>query len=203
MSFSLAHIRDALRVYSPRDFSGGEALARAAVAIVLREEEATGETGVLMIRRAEHPDDPWSGHMGFPGGRVEERDASPERAAVRETEEELGLSLDTRARLLGRLSELQARSRFKLLPLAICPMLYELIEPAEFQLNHEIVEWHWIPLSFFLIAENRVTMEHPLDRARTLPCYRLGERVIWGLSLSMLDELLADVLRSEIPSRAA
>ena len=41
---------------------------RAAVAVVL-----AGEGGALrlcIIRRAEHPRDPWSGHIALPGGRV-------------------------------------------------------------------------------------------------------------------------------------
>jgi len=41
--------------------------SRAAVAVVLREAEVGLE--VLFIHRAEHPDDPWSGHVGLPGGR--------------------------------------------------------------------------------------------------------------------------------------
>ncbi len=50
------------------DYSG----PRAAVAIVLRE----GAKGIelLLIRRSEHPDDPWSGQMAFPGGRHDPED---------------------------------------------------------------------------------------------------------------------------------
>ena len=33
-----------------------------------------GDAEVLLIRRAERPEDPWSGHMAFPGGRVEDDD---------------------------------------------------------------------------------------------------------------------------------
>ena len=40
---------------------------RAAVAVILRDAMRGPE--VLFIRRAEHPRDPWSGHMAFPGGR--------------------------------------------------------------------------------------------------------------------------------------
>ena len=42
---------------------------RAAVALVLRD----GPSGIelLFIRRADHPEDPWSGQMAFPGGRSE------------------------------------------------------------------------------------------------------------------------------------
>src|SRR5687767_9515898 len=40
--------------------------SRAAVALILRDGKAGIE--LLFIRRAEHPQDPWSGQMAFPGG---------------------------------------------------------------------------------------------------------------------------------------
>ena len=51
-----------------KDEAGFEPRAgRAAVAIMVREARAATE--MLMIRRATREGDPWSGHMGFPGGR--------------------------------------------------------------------------------------------------------------------------------------
>ncbi|HSD27317.1 MAG TPA: CoA pyrophosphatase, partial [Vicinamibacteria bacterium] len=47
---------------------------RAAVALVLRDG-GPGGIELLRIRRAEHDLDPWSGHVGFPGGRAEPGDA--------------------------------------------------------------------------------------------------------------------------------
>ena len=43
---------------------------QAAVALVLRAE--TDGLVMLFIERASLPDDPWSGDLGFPGGKVEE-----------------------------------------------------------------------------------------------------------------------------------
>ncbi|KAJ3110743.1 hypothetical protein HDU96_006303 [Phlyctochytrium bullatum] len=47
---------------------------------------------VFYIRRALNPGDLWSGHMAFPGGRVEEGETDYD-AAVRETWEEVGIDL--------------------------------------------------------------------------------------------------------------
>ena len=63
--------------------------ARAAVAMVLRPA-AGGASEVLLIERAEKPGDPWSGHMAFPGGRLDPSDPDPRFTAERETFEEVG-----------------------------------------------------------------------------------------------------------------
>ena len=190
---SLARIREEVLRYSPRDLAESREMANASVAMILRED-GSGETEILMIRRAEHPRDPWSGHMGFPGGRVESGDATPERAVVRETEEELGLRLDSTAQPVGRLSEIRARSRFEPMPLTIFPFLFALKGSAPLHLNEEVVEAVWIPLSFFLKPENRIEMEHALTHGRPVSCCLFGGRIIWGMSLGMLDELLFEVL---------
>ena len=63
--------------------------SRAAVAICL----GPGADGlaVLMMRRVEHPEDPWSGQISLPGGREEPEDPSLSVTARRETLEEVGL----------------------------------------------------------------------------------------------------------------
>jgi 8-oxo-dGTP pyrophosphatase MutT (NUDIX family) len=42
------------------------------------------EAELLLIRRAEHPSDPWSGHMALPGGRNDPQDTSLYETVVRE-----------------------------------------------------------------------------------------------------------------------
>ena len=185
---NLPRIREKLARHTPRFLPESEGLRHAAVALILRENGAKQE--ILIIRRAEDPQDPWSGHLGFPGGRLEPDDASPERAAVRETVEEVGLSLDVCARRIGALSEIRARSLLQPLPLSIFPFVYELVQPAAVQQNEEVATACWVPLRFFLNRSNRTTMPHPRDPQHILPCYPLGGRALWGMSLAMLDELL-------------
>ena len=84
-------------------------IKRAAVATILREGLEGPE--VLLIRRAENPRDPWSGHMAFPGGREAPEDRDLLATAVRETHEEVGLDLQRSAHLLGRLDALPAVAR--------------------------------------------------------------------------------------------
>ncbi|HUI38293.1 MAG TPA: NUDIX domain-containing protein [Thermoplasmata archaeon] len=65
--------------------------AGAAVTIVLRS--GRDDLEVLLIERTTREDDPASGQIALPGGHVDPRDADLGATAVRELEEEVGLSL--------------------------------------------------------------------------------------------------------------
>jgi 8-oxo-dGTP pyrophosphatase MutT (NUDIX family) len=185
---TLPLLRERLPAYVAREAA---AARRAAVAAVVRPSAANGDE-LLFIRRAEHPLDPWSGHMALPGGMVDPGDADALAAARRETREELGLDLDRAGRLLGRLSDVAPRTLHR--SLAISPFVFEL-ELAEVPLvaNEEVQEALWIPLAFLADAANRsVFLWTGGGVPLPFPCYRWGEeRVIWGLTLRIVDELLA------------
>jgi 8-oxo-dGTP diphosphatase len=67
------------------------AVARAAVTIVLRD--GASDVEVLLIERTVTPTDPASGQVALPGGHVSEDDGNLARTALRELEEEVGLSV--------------------------------------------------------------------------------------------------------------
>jgi 8-oxo-dGTP pyrophosphatase MutT (NUDIX family) len=157
---------------------------RASVATIL-----TPQAEMLFIRRAEYPGDPWSGHVSFPGGRVEPDDPSPLHAAIRETEEEIGLTLSTE-QLLGELDEV---STLNPLPsILIRPHVFVAeVDLDRLALNDEVASVHRIPLSDLLDNRGRGTMEHPW-RGTDLRFPRVdfdGVR-LWGLTLFMVDDLL-------------
>jgi 8-oxo-dGTP pyrophosphatase MutT (NUDIX family) len=85
-SVPFARFVDALDARVPGDAPGG---ASAAVLVPVFPDPASDEATLVLIRRAEHlARDP--GHVAFPGGRVEPGER-PERTALREAEEEVGL----------------------------------------------------------------------------------------------------------------
>ena len=87
---TLAMVRRALREHRPQVADAPDAKP-AAVALVLLEGPEGLE--ILLIRRAERVDDPWSGQIAFPGGRYDVGDRDLETTAIRETREETGVDL--------------------------------------------------------------------------------------------------------------
>ncbi|WP_328799376.1 NUDIX hydrolase [Sediminihaliea albiluteola] len=171
---------------------------RSAVAIILSVRE--GELHILMIKRAEREGDPWSGHMAFPGGRMEPDDAHGYAVAHRETEEEIGVHLDDCARCIGRLSDITAGPR-GVLGMFISPFVFCLEKPVEFSPNYEVAEVVWVPLEFLMDSSKRETMVWKRrGLSMELPCYIYKGRRIWGLSLMMLDELM-DLVEGRNPQR--
>lgn len=188
MPLDVATIAAALARFAPRE-EAVDASRKAAVAALLRDRPGTAE--LLFIRRSVHPRDPWSGHMAFPGGRVDPGDAAPFDAAVRETLEEVGFDLVSGARHVGRLSEVRTHLPLGRLPHSVVPFCFAVEGDPRFTLNHEVAETLWVPLSFLADRRNRssftwVRRGLPLP----MPCYRFEGREIWGLTLRMVDELL-------------
>lgn len=182
----LPRLRDALAGHRP---TLARAARQAAVAAVVRRSAAGEE--LLFIRRAEHPLDPWSGHMAFPGGMVDPGDADPLAAARRETREELGLDLDAAATLIGRLSDVAPLSFAA--SLSISPFVFEL-GTSEVPLvpNEEVQEAVWIPWSFLADRSQRSSFFWSRKGVPVpMPCARWEGRVVWGLTLRMVDELVA------------
>jgi 8-oxo-dGTP pyrophosphatase MutT (NUDIX family) len=162
---------------------------RAAVAIVVRE--GTDGPQVLLIRRAEHPDDPWSGHMAFPGGREDPADESLFATAIRETLEELALDLRTAGHLLGRLAPLPAVARGRPVGMTIVPFVFELTADAELTYSDEVAEAVWVPLDPLLQGTLRTTLAVDDGRGERLqlPAHDVEGRIVWGLTYRMLDSL--------------
>jgi 8-oxo-dGTP pyrophosphatase MutT (NUDIX family) len=188
-----AHLVDAAST-TTTELAERPAHGRAAVAIVIRE--AADGPQVLLIRRAEHPGDAWSGHMAFPGGREDPADESLLATAIRETFEEVALDLGQAGQLLGQLAPLPAVARGRPVGMTIVPFVFELVAEAELTYSDEVVEAVWVPLDPLLQGRLRTTFT--VDRGGgeivDLPAHDVDGRIVWGLTYRMLDSLF-DLLR--------
>lgn len=159
----------------------------AAVSAVLRVVD--GEPELLFIKRAELERDPWSGHMAFPGGRLEPGDASLEVTAVRETQEELALDL-TQGRMLGRLDDLAPRN-LSLPPIIIRPFV-AIVEPdVTFTPSEEVAATFWVPLA--RLRHDSSKAEHVIEingSRATFPAFRVEQHIVWGLTERIVRQLL-------------
>jgi 8-oxo-dGTP pyrophosphatase MutT (NUDIX family) len=183
---SLQRLVARLATRAPLDDTAAAA-RHAAVAAVLRCVD--DEPELLFIKRAERAGDPWSGHMAFPGGRVDVRDVTLEDTAVRETMEELALDL-TAGRLLGRLDDLAPRS-VNLPPIVIRPFVAVVPSDVQFTPNDEVAATFWVPIA--ALRHDDARAEHVMTinggRAR-FPGFRVHDHIVWGLTERIVSQLL-------------
>jgi len=182
--FTADQVAAAIRGRQARIIEG--ASRAAAVAMVLRPGPGGLET--LFMKRAEHPEDPWSGHVSFPGGRSEPDDPSLPHTAVRETLEELGLALDIETEFIGPLDETRATARARIVDMKIAPFVFAIGDSHRpLTLNHEVAAAHWIPLAelFDPARASALTLEREGERYR-FPAIEIQGITIWGLTLRML-----------------
>lgn len=189
VDLSLSHIEARLAVHAAKEHSRVLAPKRAAVAALLRYQGTSPE--VLLMQRATHEGDRWSGHVSFPGGREEAQDPTLVATAIRETLEEVGVNLATSARLLGQGDSIRAVAKGRFLPMSITPYFFIQTGAIELVLNHEAETAFWLPLHLAISGELDDTYAYnkgPLSMK--LPCWRYEGHTIWGLTHQMLSRFL-------------
>jgi 8-oxo-dGTP pyrophosphatase MutT (NUDIX family) len=147
---------------------------------------------VLLTRRTAHLDH-HAGQISFPGGRIEEADANPVAAALRETQEEIGLEPD-RIEVIGRLDGYRTVTNFAVVPVVgLVRPPFEL-KPDPFEVD-EVFE---VPFSFVIDPANH--QRHFRDSAdgkrRYFYALPYGPYYIWGATAAMLVNLAEALRRS-------
>jgi 8-oxo-dGTP pyrophosphatase MutT (NUDIX family) len=190
---SINSFRAALDGFNPRVISEREGYTQSVVAAILHPGDCGTE--LLFIHRAEDPRDPWSGHMAFPGGRMNPSDETILAAALRETREEIDLDLELAGEAIGRLSDVSAVGRGRPVSMVISPFVFAVETVPPLVKNHEVAAVVWVPTEFLADHSNRETMEYQrAGLSLDLPCYRYKDHLIWGMTLGMVDELLSLVV---------
>src|SRR4051794_19544078 len=104
-----------------------------------------GGDEILLCRRARRAGDPWSGHMGLPGGRCEPADRDALATAVRETREEVGFDPTVVGRVLGALPVLETRLR-RPRRVRVAPFVARVALDVRPTVSDELEAAWWVPL---------------------------------------------------------
>ncbi len=188
------HIRERLATATVSLAPAGK-MTLTAVALVIRRGQEGPE--LLFIERATHEDDPWSGNIGFPGGKQENNDADLRQTAERETLEELGLDLQ-RAEAVGRLSDIVGAH----LPVRVTCFVYILHDLPHLTLNGEIRDVFWVPLALLCEEARQVSAEVRFaGEALQAPAILLPHAekpVLWGITFRLVRQFL-EILGCPIP----
>jgi 8-oxo-dGTP pyrophosphatase MutT (NUDIX family) len=148
------------------------------------------EPTILLTQRAQHlPDHP--GQVSFPGGKIEASDESPRAAALRETDEEIGLAGDA-VEPLGYLDLYMTTLGYRIVPVVarVKPGFALTLNTAEVDATFEV------PLAFLMDQAN--VQRHSRDwQGMTRHYYAItfGERYIWGVTAGILRNLYDRIYR--------
>jgi 8-oxo-dGTP pyrophosphatase MutT (NUDIX family) len=183
-----------LQTYRPRRLPGRHRFARCGVVLLIAEKgpgDSDAAPALLMMRRAERAGDPWSGHVSFPGGRVGQGDASTRAAALRELQEETGISAADRILAMGRLSDLLTREHGRHRPMVVSPYVYRMPCAVALEPSLEAEKLWWEPLSTLVTRElRRPIIWRVAGLPLPLPSVDVSGSRLWGLSLMMVNELI-------------
>jgi 8-oxo-dGTP pyrophosphatase MutT (NUDIX family) len=152
---------------------------------------------LLFIRRSV-ANDPHSGQVAFPGGRIEPGDASPENTSLREAQEEIGLSPED-VEVVGKLPPLLTVTNFEIHPIVgIIPYPYP-FQPSQ----SEVQKIFTIPLTWLANPANYWIEERhlppPVGKIPTIYYRPYDEEILWGASAQIVQTMLR-LIKDQAPT---
>ncbi len=144
-----------------------------------------GKTTFLLTQRAQY-NGTHSAQISFPGGKVDLKDANLKETALRETYEEVGVSVED-ITIIRRLTDTYILpSNFLVAPfIGICN------SPPTFTPNKEVDQLIEVLLENLIKEQNLTTvlMETSYMKNVNVPCFRLNDYIVWGATAMILSEI--------------
>ena len=154
-------------------------------AVLMPVIDRPGDATVLLTTRTNHLPS-HRGQIAFPGGKIDPDDATPEAAALREAEEEVGLP-PARVEVLGRFANYVSRTGYN-----VAPVVGIVPADVEWRLNPgEVADAFEVPLGF-LMAEVSHQKRSMVWQEKERYFWAMpwsdaaGEREIWGLTAGII-----------------
>jgi len=184
-------IRDLLNARSPKPIEEqGSMLRHAAVLIPLFKAES--EYRVLFTKRTDSVE-AHKGQISFPGGRIEEEDGSPLETALREADEEIGLSRKD-VTVLGQMDDARTVSS----NYVVHPFVGLIPYPYDFKTSvQEVKDLLEVPFLVFLSGDSSGESYPVVYEGATYQtlAYRCKGEVIWGATARIMQNLVDLVKR--------
>ena len=162
----------------------------------------------LLLTERAHDMRSHPGQVSFPGGAIDDTDASPTAAALREAQEETGLD-PAGVEVFGTLPELWLPpSNFAVTTVLGWweePTPVDVVDPGEV---HSVLR---VPIEELLDPEHRVTVVHPMGYSS--PGFLIGDAkdlILWGFTAGLINQLFDHVgltrpwdasVQKELPDR--
>ena len=159
-------------------------------AVLIGLIERAGQVNIILTKRTEKLNN-HSGQIAFPGGKIDEDDASPEAAALREAWEEIGLDINE-VEIMGRLPDYYSGSGYR-----IAPIIGFVREGADFEINPDEVDYMFeVPLAFLMKKENHLIASKVFGGGKRF-YYEMPyeEHYIWGVTAGMIRVLYDRVFK--------
>lgn len=174
--------RLALASAQAKQYSGSDQLTSAAVLVPLVRSESG--LNILLTQRTDHLNE-HAGQISFPGGRTEESDADALATALREAEEEVGLS-SSFIEYIGDLPDYLTMTGYRVTPVVGIVHAQATYKPEPF----EVAEIFQVPLHFLMNPANHQLREwEGLGGRRRFYAMPYEQRFIWGATAGMLRNL--------------
>jgi 8-oxo-dGTP pyrophosphatase MutT (NUDIX family) len=182
----------------PGDTTPGDGVLSAASVLVPLVQRPQG-LKVLLTQRTDHLRD-HAGQVSFPGGRVEDEDASAVAAALREAEEEVGLPRSA-VDVIGTLPHYTTVTNY-----VVTPVVALVTPPFTLRLDaFEVAEAFEVPLEYLMTPAHHQRHEFEFNGQRrqflSMPWEGVGSDglprryFIWGATAAMLRNLYGFLAR--------